>query len=337
MNQSKLGIALDFTTEKGLEVAHRMVEWADVVIENFTPGTAERLGIDYETLRQKKPDLVMLYSCMRGQTGPECRHTGFGLHGAALGGFVDITGWPDRKPQAPWGAYTDFISPRYALTALCAALYHRDRTGEGQCIDVSQIECSIHFLAPMVLDYVENGRLLERGGHTSDWGCPHGVYATAGIERYVAIETRSAEQWRALCGQIPALAALDESSMSSFAGRLARRAEIDTALTAWCADQDPFAVGSRLREAGVPAYPVLRATDFHGDPQLAARGFYIELDHVELGPMLYDGAVTQFSDNPARPTHAGPVIGQHTFEVMKDILGYAEDEIAEIAATGALT
>jgi crotonobetainyl-CoA:carnitine CoA-transferase CaiB-like acyl-CoA transferase len=337
MNQSKLGIALDFTTEKGLEVAHRMVEWADVVIENFTPGTAERLGIGYETLRQKKPDLVMLYTCMRGQTGPERKHTGFGLHGAALGGFVDITGWPDRKPQAPWGAYTDFISPRYALTALCAALYHRDRTGEGQCIDVSQIECSIHYLAPMVLDYVENGRLLERGGHASDWGCPHGVYATAGAERYVAIETRSAEQWRALCGQVPALAALDDDSMSAFSGRLARRAEIDAALAAWCAEQDPFAVGTRLREAGVPAYPALRATDFHADPQLAARGFYIELDHVELGPMLYDGAVTHYSDNPARPSHAGPVIGQHTFEVMKDILGYGEDEIAEIAATGALT
>ena len=177
-DRSKYGIALDFTTKEGLEVAHRMVEWADVVVENFTPGTAERIGLDYETLRKKKPDLVMLYTCMRGQTGPERKHTGFGLHGAALGGFVSITGWPDRKPLAPWGAYTDFISPRYALSALAAALYHRDVTGEGQCVDVSQIEASIHYLAPAILDYTENGRIVDRAGHDSDWGCPHGVYRT---------------------------------------------------------------------------------------------------------------------------------------------------------------
>ncbi|HKK53106.1 MAG TPA: CoA transferase, partial [Myxococcota bacterium] len=177
MNQSKLGIAIDFTTPAGLEVAHRMAEWADVVIENFTPGTAERLGLDYETLRARNPDLVMLYTCMRGQTGPERKHTGFGLHGAALAGFVGITGWPDRAPVAPWGAYTDFISPRYALAALGAALHHRERTGEGQCIDVSQIESSIHYLAPTILDYAHNGRILDRAGLDSERGCPHGVFA----------------------------------------------------------------------------------------------------------------------------------------------------------------
>ena len=130
MNQSKLGIAINFGTEKGLEIAHKMVEWADVVVENFTPGTAERIGLGYEQLRKINPKIVMLYTCMRGQTGPEAKHTGFGLHGAALGGFVGVTGWPDGKPCAPWGAYTDFISPRFALAALGAALHHRDQTGQ---------------------------------------------------------------------------------------------------------------------------------------------------------------------------------------------------------------
>jgi crotonobetainyl-CoA:carnitine CoA-transferase CaiB-like acyl-CoA transferase len=334
MNQSKLNIALDFTTKEGLEVAYRIVEWADVVIENFTPGTAERLGIDYETLHQKNPDLVMLYTCMRGQTGPERAHTGFGLHGAALGGFAGITGWPDRKPQTPWGAYTDFISPRYAQAALLGALYHRDCTGEGQCIDVSQIEAAIHYLAPLLLDYQSSGRVLKQAGHDSEWGCPHGVYATAGVERYVAIETRSGEQWRALCACVPGL---DGLAGSGLAERLAQRGEIDAALGAWCAEREVFAVSEELREAGVPAYAVLRATDFHADRQLADRGFFIELDHPVIGPMLYDGAVTVFSDTPSKPTHAGPPIGTHTFEVMKEILGYSEDEISEIAAAGALT
>ena len=149
MNQSKLGLALNFTVPEAAEVIDRMIEWADVVVENYTPGTADRLGFGYEHVRTLNPRAVMLSSCMRGQTGPEARHTGFGLHGACLAGFTAITGWPDRRPHAPWGAYTDFISPRYALSALGAALHHRHRTGEGQYIDMSQIEASIHFLAPL--------------------------------------------------------------------------------------------------------------------------------------------------------------------------------------------
>jgi crotonobetainyl-CoA:carnitine CoA-transferase CaiB-like acyl-CoA transferase len=336
MNQSKYGLALDFTTPKGREIAHRLVEWADVVVQNFTPGTAERLGLDYETLRKKNPDLVMLYTCMRGQTGPERKHTGFGLHGASLGGFVAITGWPDRAPQAPWGAYTDFISPRYAQAALAAALYHRDVTGEGQCIDVSQIEAAIHYLAPTILDYTENGRVVDRAGHDSEWGCPHGVYPTQGVERYVAIEVRRPDQWQALCRLAPGVAAAagDDASLTK---RLASRKEIDVALTEWCETRDAFDAALQLREAGVPAYVPLRATDFHADAQLQAREFFIELDHAGIGRMRFDGAVTTFSATPSAPKWAGPLIGEHTFEIMQELLGYSEDEIAEIAASGALT
>jgi benzylsuccinate CoA-transferase BbsF subunit len=337
MNQSKLGIAIDFGTPEGLEVAHRMAEWADVVVENFTPGTAERLGLDYETLRERNPDLVMLYTCMRGQTGPERKHTGFGLHGAALGGFVGITGWPDRPPVAPWGAYTDFISPRYALSALAAALHHRDRTGEGQCIDISQIECSIHYLAPMILDYTRNGRVVDRAGLDSERGCPHGVYASAGKERFVAIETRTPQQWQALRTLIPSLGPLGGSELDALPQRLERRAEIDALLSAHCASEEAFALAERLREGGVPAYAVLRALDLHGDPQLARRGFFVELDHGGFGPSTFDGAVTLFSRTPAQPTRGGPLIGEHTFEVMRDILGYSDEEISEIAAKGALS
>jgi len=337
MNQSKLGIAIDFTTEAGLAVAHRMVEWADVVVENFTPGTAERLKLDYETFRKINPKVVMLYTCMRGQTGPERTHTGFGVQGAALSGLAGVTGWPDRKPSMPWGAYTDFISPRYALASLCAALHHRDRTGQGQCIDISQIESAIHYLAPTILDFQESGRVVDRAGLTSEWGCPHGVYRTSETERFVAIETRSPKQWRALRGLVPALARFSGVEFDALDTRLAHCEEIDEALRRWCADQNSFELADRLREAGVPAYAPMRATDFHADSQLDSRGFFIELEHGGFGKSIFDGAVTIFSDMPARPTRAGPLIGEHTFEVMKDVLGYSDDEISEIASTGALT
>ncbi|HPG25504.1 MAG TPA: CoA transferase [Myxococcota bacterium] len=337
MNESKLGIEIDFTKPEGLAVAHRMVEWADVVVENFTPGTAERLGLGYEQLRAIKPDLVMLYTCMRGQTGRERKHTGFGIHGAALAGLTGITGWPDRKPSSPWGAYTDFISPRYALAALCAALHHRDRTGQGQVIDVSQIEAAIHHLTPMLLDHQATGRVLDRAGHDSEWGCPHGVYRTAETERFVALEARTPEHWRALRELVPDLASLGGDELDAVDARLARREDIDRVVSAWAAEQKCFETAERLREAGVPAYVPLRAKDYHADPQLVARRFFIELDHGGFGRSTFDGAVTTFSATPARPTRAGPLIGEHTFEVMRDVLGYAEDEISAIAATGALT
>ncbi len=328
-NQSKLGLALDLKIPAAHEVAMRMVDWADVVIESFVPGTAARFGLDAETLRARRPDLITLSSCMRGQTGPEAGYTGFGLQGAALAGFVAVTGWADRLPAGPFAAYSDFIAPRYSQAALAAALHHRHRTGEGQHIDLSQIEAAMHFLEPVILDAVVNGRVAGLRGTDSDRACPNGVYRTAGTERFLAVSVETAAQWQALQSVLPALAALER--------RVERRAELEQALAEACADQDAFVLGERLRRAGVPAYPVLRATDLTADAQLAHRGFFVELDHPAIGRARFDGPVSRFSATPHRPTHAGPTIGQYTEHVLRDHLGYTDDEISELAATGALT
>jgi crotonobetainyl-CoA:carnitine CoA-transferase CaiB-like acyl-CoA transferase len=320
-NQSKLGLALDLAHAEARAIAHRLVDWADVVIESFTPGTAEKMGIDWNTLSARKPGLVMLSSCMRGQTGPERRYTAFGLQGAALAGFVGVTGWPDRMPSGPWGAYTDFIAPRYSIAALAAALHHRDETGEGQYIDLAQVEAAIHYLEPMLLDYVVNGRIAGLAGHASDRARPNGVFPTAGKERYVAVSVETDAQWQALRGLVPGLASRDH------AGPLAT----------WLRTQEPFEVAERMRRAGVPAYVVLRAPDLHRDPQLVHRGFFTRLEHPRVGPALYDGPVTLFSETPAVLRNAGPAVGHDTFEVMTRILGYGEDETAELAATGVLS
>lgn len=336
-NQSKLGLGLDLSTEEGRAVALRLVDWADVVTESFTPGSAARLGLDYESLRKRKPDLIMISSCMRGQTGPEAGYTGFGLQGAGLAGFVALTGWPDRLPSGPWGAYTDFIAPRYSLAALGAALHHRDRTGVGQYIDQSQIESAIQFLSPAVLEYTVNGRILDRAGLASDRACPHGVFAARGQERYVAIATESAEQWQALAAQVPGLGDFRTPELDDLKARIARKAELEAPLADWCADQEPFELAKSLRRAGVPAYVVMRSSDLLEDPQLLARDHFVELDHPAIGRARFENAVTRFSRTPARATHAGPTIGQHSFEVLTGILGYSDDEVAELAVAGAFT
>ncbi len=336
MNQSKYGIACNHAVPESAIVVERILEWADVVVENFTPGTAERMGFGWEQVRARRPDAVMLSTCMRGQTGPEAKHTGFGIQGGALAGFIACTGWPDRAPQPPWGAYTDFIAPRYGMAALGAALLHRDRTGEGQHIDVSQIEASIHMLEPMLLDYHVNGRSMERPGLLSERACPHGTFATQGNERYLAIAIETAAQWQGLRDVVGGVRALG-ADLDSLSARTARRDEIDGVLRSWAAEQDGAQAAQQLRAAGVPAYVVLRASDLRSDPQLVARDFFVDLDHAHIGRACFDGAVTIFSQTPMRPTHAGPTLGQHTWEALRDVLGFDEDEITNLAAAGVLS
>ena len=222
------------------------------------------------------------------------------------------------------------------MAALGAALLHRDRTGEGQYIDVSQVEASLHLLEPMLLDYHVNGRTLDRPGVMSERACPQGVFATRGTERYLAIAIETPEQWQALRERVPDVRELGEG-LDALSERAPRRQEIEDVLRRWAAGRDGPEAAQHLREAGVPAYVVLRASDLRGDAQLAARNFFIELDHPQFGRGWFDGAITIFSQTPMRPTHAGPALGQHTWEALRDILGFDEDEIANLAAAGALS
>ncbi|HMO55145.1 MAG TPA: CoA transferase, partial [Tepidiformaceae bacterium] len=335
-NSSKRGIALDLSKPDARAVARKLIAWADVVVESFTPGTMADLGLDYASVSKDHPDLVMVSTCLRGQTGPERAFGGFGGQGAALAGLWSITGWPDRAPTGPWGAYTDFIAPRYAVSALASALLHRSRTGEGQHIDLSQVEAGIHFLEPLALDYTVNGRLAGPQGHHSDRACPHGVFPVAGTERYLALSVESDEQWRGLCSLAP-LGAFETPSFERLPIQYPAAEALRTALAAWTCDKDGWELAKKLRAAGAPACMVLRPSDLYDDPQLAHREFFVTLDHAVMGPTPYDGPVTHFSATPAILSRPGPALGQHTHEILQHTLGFSDDEIAELAATGALT
>ena len=336
-NSSKFGLACNLSTPLGPELAWRVIDWADVVLESFVPGNMKRWGIDYESIRKRRPDIVMLSTCLRGQTGPECLYTGFGGQGAALAGLHAITGWPDRPPVGPWGAYTDFINPRFGIPSLVGALMHRERTGEGVYIDLAQTEAGIRFLEPLVLDYTVNGRNAPPAGHDSLYACPHGVFATEGEQRFIAIACETSGQWRALRKVASlALASFAGKEFDEMAARQSHKREIESVLGDWCAGQDAFALAESLRAAGVPAYAVNRPSDLYDDPQLTHRGFFITLDHAVMGPTPYDGHVTRFSGYANRPRFAAPALGEHTEFVLRDILGLDDATIATYAAEGVL-
>lgn len=333
VNQSKLGLACNFAVPEAGPVLDRLIEWADVVVENFRPGLASRYGFGWEQVHARNPRAIMLSTSMRGQTGPEASLIGFGLHGAALAGFVDITGWPDRPPIAPWGAYTDFVSPRFALAALMAALRRTARTGEGQYIDVSQNETGVHHLGPLVASAATGGDRLLRPGTASESGAPSGVFAGAGAERYLAVSAVSDEAWR---GLVSVVAPLTEFADRSSVQRLEERAAIEAVFADWLLDRDVFAVQDELLAAGCPASVSMRATDLHRDQQLAHRGFFTRLDHQVIDA-AYDGPVSLMSRTPARAWRAGPTIGEHNHQVLVDLLGFSDDEIAELAIAGVLS
>ena len=335
-NTSKLGLGLDLANAEARKVARKLIDWADVVTDSFTPGTMKKWGLDYATISAGRPDLIMLSTCLRGQTGPEAAYTGFGGQGAMLAGIHSITGWADRPPAGPWGAYTDFIGPRFGVAALAAALRHRALTGQGQHVDLAQGEAGIHFIEPLLLDYTVNGRAAGPPGTRSLNESPHGVFQCLGDERYVAISVTDSAQWRALV-QTLKLNDFSEPAFDKLDARRASEDEIEAAIATWCCDHEPFAAAAKLKAAGVPASVVMRPTDLYEDAQLAHRGFFVTLDHGEMGPTPYDGLVTRFSATPGQLRNAAPCLGQDTHQVLTDFLGYNDDDIATLAAAGAIS
>lgn len=337
-NASKLGLGLDIEHPAGKAVALELVEWCDVLLESFTPKTMAAWGMSYDDLRELNPGMVMLSTCMQGQTGPRRDYRGFGNLMAALSGFYEICGHPDRDPVPVYGAYTDFVCQRFAATAVIAALDHRRRTGEGQHIDLSQYEAAVQMLGAQLLAYETRGEVATREGNRSPWACPHGVYRTRdvrGHEGWVAIAVETDAQWAALRAAMgdPAWAARPD--YDTLLGRKADEAAIDDELGRWTAGYDQTEL-VELLQPSVPAAEVHDQTGLHLDPQVAHRGYFVRLEHSEIGPVDYDGLQAVLSRTPGRLRKPGPCVGEDSYLVLSEILGKDADEIADLLAVEAV-
>jgi len=336
-NSSKWSLALNLKHKQGLELAKRLIAWADVSLESFTPGTMAGLGLGYEAARSINPDIIMVSSCLMGQSGPASVLAGYGTHAAAIAGFVAITGWPDRAPAGPYAAYTDLVAPRFLATTLMAAIDHHRRTGEGQYIEQSQLESALYFLAPELLDYQVSDTLPQRMGNASLTGAPHGVYPCLGQDEWCAIAVETEVQWQALRRAVGEPAWTADAALDTAAGRLARRAAIDDGLSEWTRARRPREAMEQLQAAGVPAGAMQRSSDLLQDPQLAHRRFFRPLTHPEMGEVPYEGHQFRIRGYENGPRFAAPCLGEHTFAVLHYLLKMSEEEIAEVMASGALT
>ena len=335
-NTSKLSLALNLKHPVGLEAAKRLIRWADVCIDSFTAGTIGDLGLGYDVVREINPQIIMASTCLMGQSGPAAKLAGYGYHAAAISGFFEVTGWDDRPPGGPFNAYTDTIAPRFLAATLLAALDHRQRTGEGQYIDQAQMESALYFLAPELLDHQVSGRMPRRAGNDAPNAAPHDAYPCAGTDEWCAIAVETDAQWRALRQALgnPEWAAAPE--FDTAVGRRAHRGSIDRKLAEFTARYEPRDLMLRLQAAGVPAGMVQRSSDLLEDPQLRHRRFFRPLQHPEMGEVPYEGHQFRIAGYDSGPRAPAPCLGEHSIQVLQDILGYSDEELARIAGSGAL-
>ena len=326
-NANKYGFGLNMAHPKAVDIVKRFVPWADVVTENFTPGTVEKWGLSYADLKQVKSDIIMISASMLGRGGPYSSQPGFGPVLSSLSGMTGLTGWPDRDPTNPYGAYTDFVVPKFALPTLLAAIDYHRRTGQGQHIDISQLEGALHFMAPPMLDFANNGHNQERVGNRDPSVAPHGAFPCQGDDCWATIACTTETEWQALCQVMGNPDWTREERFATMFNRKSNEAALEELIGAWTQSWDAQELMRTLQNAGVPAGAVHKNKELLEDEQLAHRGHFVYMDHPGVGRHPVQRSEFRLSEAQAEHKWSAPMLGQHTVQVCKEILGMEDDEI----------
>ncbi len=354
LNRNKRSVTLNLQHPEGRDLLARMIMVSDIVVENFSATVFERLGWTWETMAAINPGIIYLSLSGFGHLGRDREHVTWGPTAQAVSGLTAISGLPDQPP-AGWGySYLDHTAGYYGAAAALLALHHRGRTGEGQYLDLSQVETGMVLAGPAMLDYTVNGRgYADAGGRVGNRSrhprvAPHNTYKCRGEDpgdvtpggghnRWVTIACFSDDEWEALVGAMGCPAWAADERFCTNTGRTAHEDALDAHITAWTAEQDPYDVMYALQSAGVPAGVVQHGGDKQErDPQLRARGFYPEFDHPELGRHAFEGMPVAASRTPWRLRAPAPLLGEHISDVYGDLLGLSDERLGELFGAAAL-
>ncbi|WP_108661342.1 CaiB/BaiF CoA transferase family protein [Acuticoccus kandeliae] len=334
MNRNKRGITLDLTTAEGVALTKALVAKADIVIENYSASVLPKLGLDYAALTKVRPDLIMVSMPAFPADGPwrEVRAYGSTLEQAA--GLPRVAGADGAPPQGSHIAYGDPIGGITAAAALMLALLHRNRTGRGQKIDLSQVECSLAMVAPWIAEQSATGRTTPRMGKGHPAFVPYGSFPCRGEDAWVTLAVETEAEWKGLCTTIGAADLGADASLTTLSGRRPREVEIDAAIAAWTAGRTPEEAMAGLQAVGVPAGIAHRPVDLLKDPHLCARGFWQEMAREWSGPQPYPSPTFREGSGPLPIRRAAPTLGQHNEEVLEGILGLSAAELAALEDAG---
>ncbi len=336
INAGKRSIVLDIKNPHGREVLLKLVRWADVLVESFSPGVIDTLKISYKDLQQENPRLIMVSTSLLGATGPETKGaSGTGTIGAAFAGATNLLGWPDRMPTGPYGPWTDSVAPRFVVASLLAALHERRKSGRGCYIDAAQVECGMQFLMPEYYQYAVNGEVPQRrGAPGSPLRCPSGVFPCEGDDRWIAIDASDERHWirlRYIVG-----APLTNAAFNTVVGRLRGRETIEQALTKWTRQRAPQAIEDELQYAGIPAHVVSNSLDLARDADLHHQNYYRHVADPEMGDIVIRGPQYELARTPLVAGKPGPHLGASTSEILTRICGYDTNQIAKLQKEKAL-
>lgn len=335
-NSGKYSIAINLKNPGGVNIAKRLIAKSDVVLDSYTAGVMEKYGLGYRDLqRDVKKDLIMISSCLFGQTGPLRSMPGYGVTLTAISGLTYLCGWPDRMPTGPYGSYTDYLVPRMNLLAIMSALDYRRRTGKGLYIDAGQLEAAEQFIAPILLDYGINERIAERCGNSSSIAAPHGVFKCKGKERWCAISVFNDEEWHGFIKAIGNASWTKDTRFSNLKKRKENELELNQLIEEWTNEHTAEEVMHLMQKNGVPAGVVNNGEDLDKDPQLKHCKYYVKRKHPVMGDVKY----TQHSINfPRFPQHVrrSPCLGEHTAYVCKQVIGMNNREYNEHIEAGDL-
>ncbi len=335
-NQGKKSIALDLKRPEAIAVARRLCAASDIVVENFAAGVMDRMGLGWEILRQLRPGLVMIALSGYGATGPDSDKVSYGPAQVPLSGMSSVTGYRGFPPMHVGISYGDPTGGLHGAVAVLAALLHRARTGEGQYIDLSQWETSMAVLPEAVVAWTMNGTAPERDGNRDPQMAPHGVFRAAGEDRWVAIAVEDDAAWARFVAAIGQPGLANDRRYATAAGRKAHEDALEELVSTWTATRTPEEATGILQAAGVAAFTAATNQDLAEDPHLEARGFFVELPHDVVGTRKHVGVPWHMSESDCRVRRAAPCLGADTDQILRDVCGYSEGEIARLRDARAL-
>lgn len=331
LNRNKLSFAVDFAKPQGAALIKQLVAKSDVVVENFSPGVLARRGLDYEDLRQVRPDIVMLAMSAAGQTGPLHTIRTYGPSISALSGLDSMVGYPGERVLGSQGFYPDMVGAIHGAIAVLAALWHRRRTGRGQYIDLSQWEATVGMLGEALLDFTMNGVVRGTQGNRNPGASPHGNYPCKEPDTWVAIAVDSEARWQGFCRAIGNPPWTSEPWAADGYRRAANAERVDAKVAEWTSRHSAQEAADALQVESVPAGPSLHVGERYFHPHFQERGFHVDLEHPVTGGDIIGGIPWKLGGTPGAIRRPAPMYGQHNDYVLRELLGLDDARIEQLA------
>ena len=340
INTNKRGVTLDLGNPDGAALAERLIAWADVVVENYTPRVMPKFGLDWARVHELNSRAVMVRQPAFGLDGPWAERLGFAQNMEQMCGMAFITGYADQEPLVPRGP-CDPLGGAHAAVATLVALARRDRTGEGLLVEVPLIEGALNVTAEPVLEYTATGKIMGRDGNRAAHCAPQGLYAGPGDEQWLAVSVATDDQWRALAGLIGPVdgadgSLADDPELADRAGRRRHHDRLDEEIAAWCQGRPVDDSLAALLAVGVPAATLTDPRLVHLHPQHQARGYFEDVPHAVLGSLPVFAMPFRFAGRDRWIERPAPLMGEHNAEVLGGLLGVSDDDLAMLSEHGVI-